>query len=67
MSPPRCPHCGAVATADPVGEMIAAMKAGKVVMLSPEQIAAAFRAVEAPGQAERIRLALAEHEARKDP
>ena len=34
MTPPRCPHCGAVA-ADPVGEMIAAMKAGKVAELSP--------------------------------
>ena len=65
MSPPRCPHCGAVA--DPVGEMIAAVKAGKVVMLSPEQIAAVLRAVEEPDQAERLRLALAEHEARKDP
>ena len=65
MSPPRCPHCGAVA--DPVGEMIAAMKAGKVVMLSPEQIAAVLRAVEEPDQAERLRLALAEHEAHKDP
>ena len=63
MTPPRCPHCGAVA-ADPVGEMIAAMKAGKVAELSPEQIAAAFRAAEAPEQAERLRLALAEHEAR---
>ena len=63
MTPPRCPHCGAVA-ADPVGEMIAAMKAGKVADLSPEQIADAFRAAEAPGQAERIRLALAEHETR---
>ena len=67
MSPPRCPHCGAVATADPVGEMIAAMKAGKVATLAPERIAAAFRAAEAPGQTERLRLALAEHEARKDP
>ena len=47
--------------------MIAAMKAGKVAELSPEQIAAAFRAAEAPEQAERIRLALAEHEAHKDP
>ena len=47
--------------------MIAAMKAGKVATLSPEQIAAAFRAAEEPDQAERIRLALAEHEARKDP
>ena len=65
MSPPRCPHCGAVA--DPVGELIAAIKAGKVVMLSPEQIAAVLRAVEEPDQAERLRLALAEHEARKDP
>ena len=65
MTPPRCPHCGAVA--DPVGEMIAAVKAGKVVMLSPEQIAAVLRAVEEPDQAERLRLALAEHEARKDP
>ena len=63
MTPPRCPHCGAVA-ADPVGEMIAAMKAGKVAELSPEQIAAFVDAAEAPGQAERIRLALAEHEAR---
>ena len=34
MTPPRCPHCGAVATADPVGEMIAAMKAGKVATLA---------------------------------
>ena len=67
MTPPRCPHCGAVATADPVGEMIAAIKSGKVVMLSPEQIAAVLRAVEEPDQAERLRLALAEHEARKDP
>ena len=66
MTPPRCPHCGAVA-ADPVGEMIAAIKAGKVATLAPERIAAAFRAAEAPGQAERLRLALAEHEARKDP
>jgi hypothetical protein len=56
-----------VATADPVGEMIAAMKAGKVVMLSPEQIAAVLRAVEEPGQTERLQRALAEHEARKDP
>lgn len=62
MTPPRCPHCGAVA--DPVGEMIAAMKAGKVATLSPEQIAAAFRAAETPEQAERIRRALDEHEAR---
>ena len=67
MTPPRCPHCGAVATADPVGEMIAAIKSGKVVMLSPEQIAAVLRAVEEPDHAERLRLALAEHEARKDP
>ena len=44
--------------------MIAAMKAGKVADLSPEQIAAFVDAAEAPGQAERIRLALAEHEAR---
>ena len=66
MSPPRCPHCGAAA-ADPVGEMIAALKAGKVALLSPEQIAAAFRAAEAPKQAERLRVALEEHEARKDP
>ena len=66
MTPPRCPHCGAVA-ADPVGEMIAAMKAGKVVMLSPEQIAAVLRAVEEPDQAERLQRAVAEHEARKDP
>ena len=67
MNPPRCPHCGAVTTADPVGEMIAAIKAGKVATLSPEQRATFVRAAEAPGQAERIRLALAEHEARKDP
>ena len=65
MTPPRCPHCGAVA--DPVGELIAAIKAGKAATLSPEQIAAAFRAAEAPGQAERIRVALEEHEAHKDP
>lgn len=63
MTPPRCPHCGAVA-ADPVGEMIAAIQAGKVATLSPEQIAAFVDAAEAPGQAERIRLALAEHDAR---
>ena len=67
MTPPRCPHCGAVATADPVGEMIAAIKAGKVATFSPEQIAAYVRAAEAPGQVERIRVALDEHEARKDP
>jgi hypothetical protein len=66
VSPPRCPHCGAVA-ADPVGEMIAAIKAGKVALLSPEQIAAAFHAAEAPEQVERLRVALEEHEARKDP
>ena len=65
MTPPRCPHCGAVA--DPVGEMIAAIKAGKVATPSPEQIAAFVRAAEAPGQAERLQRALAEHEARKDP
>ena len=63
MTPPRCPHCGAVA-ADPVGEMIAAIQAGKVAELSPEQIAAAFRAAETPDQAERLQRALAEHEAR---
>jgi len=67
MTPPRCPHCGAAATADPVGEMIAAVKAGKVATLAPERIAAAFRAAEDPGQAERLQRALAEHEARKDP
>jgi hypothetical protein len=47
--------------------MIAAMKAGKVATLAPERIAAVLRAVEEPDQAERLRLALAEHEARKDP
>ena len=44
--------------------MIAAIQAGKVAELSPEQIAAAFRAAETPEQAERIRLALDEHDAR---
>ena len=63
MTPPRCPHCGAV-VADPVGEMIAAMKAGKVATLAPERIAAAFHAAQEPGQAERLQRALAEHEAR---
>ena len=58
MTPPRCPHCGSIA--DPVGEMIAAMKAGKVATLLPEQITAFLYASEAPGQAERIRLALEE-------
>ena len=65
MTPPRCPHCGAVA--DPVGEMIAAVKAGKVATLSPGQIVAALRAAEDPDQAERLQRAVAEHEARKDP
>ena len=65
MTPPRCPHCGAVA--DPVGEMIAAMKAGKVATLSPEQIAAALRAAEEADQAERVERALPEQEAGKDP
>ena len=63
MTPPRCPHCGGVA-ADPVGEMIAAIQAGKVAELSPKQIAAALCAAETPEQAERIRRALDEHEAR---
>jgi hypothetical protein len=49
------------------GEMIAALKAGKVATLSPEQIAAAFDEAELPEQAERLRVALEEHEARKDP
>lgn len=62
MSPPRCPHCGAVA--DPVGEMIAAMKEGKVSTLSPEQIAAFIHAAATPEQAGRIQRAIAEHEAR---
>ncbi len=66
MNPPRCPHCGA-AVSDPVGEVIAAIKAGKVALLSPALIAAAFGAAEAPEQAERLQRALAEHEARKDP
>jgi hypothetical protein len=66
VSPPRCPHCGAAA--DPVGEMIAAIKAGKVALLSPEQITATLHAAaETPEQAERLQRALDEHEARKDP
>ena len=64
MTPPRCPHCGAAATADPVGEMIAAIKAGKVATLAPERIAAFVDAAAAPGQAERIQRALEEHNSR---
>ena len=63
MTPPRCPHCGAVAT-DPVGEMLAAIKAGRVAELSPEQIVAAFHAGQEPAQAERLRIAFEKHERR---
>ncbi len=48
--------------------MIAAIKAGKMALLSPEQITATLHAAaEAPDQAERLLAAVAEHEARKDP
>jgi len=61
----RCALHGA--HADPVGEVIAALRSGEKRDYDAATVLAYFDAARDPYHFDRIRLALAEHEARKDP